>query len=93
MDREKYLAEERKDLQRIKTRIIWLLISAATFVVLTILTQIMRPHTNILPVTLWGLGLSLVMAAVEYLSFRAQNKRVKQMEEELNTKETAASKE
>ena len=85
MDSEEYLAEQWKELWRIKTRIIGLLIAAVTFVVLTILALIINPPTNILPVTLGWPGFSLTMAAVEYLFFRPQKKRVEELEEELNT--------
>lgn len=55
MDSEEFLEEQRKELWRIKTRIIWLLIAAVVFVVQSILALIIRPPTNILPVTLGGL--------------------------------------
>ena len=42
MDREEYLAKQRKELWRIKNRIILLLIAAVTFVVLTVLALIIR---------------------------------------------------
>ena len=62
------------EMQRIKGRIILLLIAAAVFAVLTVLVLILRPGTNILPLTVTWFGFALVMALVETTTLNSQSK-------------------
>ena len=73
------------EMQRIKGRIILLLIAAAVFAVLNVLVLILRPGTNILPLTVTWFGFALVMALVETTTLNSQSKIVEQLEEEMNT--------